>query len=257
MRLAPVALYHRLRRAPVLGSSLLWLLERVLRGRATVTAPVLAGPLAGLRLELDPRVQADALLGRYEKILLEASLEALSPGDLAFDVGAHLGHVGLVLAQAVSPGGRVIMFEPDDGGRAGLERNLTRAASIHSARVEVVGAAVGARAGSAPFAPGSHTTRGRLDSSGAETVEVTTLDAATRRYGVPRLVKLDVEGGEVEALEGASNLLSRTTTTFAIEAHGDDRAAACRDLLCRAGYAVTRQREPGRAESYLVARPPS
>ncbi len=254
LRLVPVGLYHRLRRVPVVGPAWLWLLERALRGRPTITAPVVAGPLAGLWLELDPRVQADALFGRYESGLVAAAAAELRPGDRVFDVGAHLGHVGLLLARAVSPGGQVVFFEPEEAARLGLERNLRRAAAAHSARVDVVAAAVGREPGRAGFSAGTHTTRGHLDDAAGDTVPVTTLDDAARRFGVPRVVKLDIEGAEADALAGGRGLLERGESVFVVEAHGSGNAQACRALLTGAGYEVQETRQPGRAETYLVGR---
>ena len=51
-------------------------------------------------------------------------------------------------------------------------------------------------------------------------VTVTTLDRAMERFGRPDFIKLDIEGTEVEALEGAGRVLSEARPTMLIELHG-------------------------------------
>jgi FkbM family methyltransferase len=257
LRITPPGLYHRVRRTPVLGRLTLWLLDRSLGGRQTLVSEVLSGPLESAIFELDPRVQADLLLGRYERSVLEAIVSALQRGDTAFDVGSHLGYFALVMALTVGEGGRVVCFEPDPAAIAGLHRNVERNSERIRASIEIEAVAVGAQMGLARFAPGAQTTRGRISDEGDLNVQLTTLDETVQWYGRPRLVKIDVEGGEVEVLRGAQGLLAEKMTTFVIEAHSDTLAVQASGLLETAGYGVERHREPGRAEIYLVARPGS
>jgi hypothetical protein len=48
------------------------------------------------------------------------------------------------------------------------------------------------------------------------TVQVTTMNALAEQFGVPELVKMDVEGSELDALRGGDALLGRTEL-FVIE----------------------------------------
>lgn len=257
LRITPPGLYHRVRRTPVVGRVMLWVLDRALSGRQTLVAEVFAGPLKSVIFELDPRVQADLVLGRYERSVLETIATVLRPGDTAFDVGSHLGYFALVMAVTVGEEGRVVCFEPDPAALAGFHRNVERNSGPIAAPIEIEAVAVGAQMGLARFAPGVHTTRGQLSDSGRLDVQLTTLDETIQWYGRPRLVKVDVEGGEVDVLQGAEGLLGERVTTFVIEAHSDDLAAQATAMLERHAYTVERYREPGRAEIYLVATPGS
>lgn len=134
----------------------------------------------------------------------------LRPGDLAFDIGAHVGNRTRAMLTA---GARVVALEPQPLLRAFLERDLPPG-------VTLVGAAAGARTGTALLAiPRLHPTVaslapgfaermaatkgfGHVRWDAAETVEVTTLDALIAAHGRPRFVKIDVEGFEDAVLAG-------------------------------------------------------
>src|SRR5439155_8139011 len=51
-------------------------------------------------------------------------------------------------------------------------------------------------------------------------VAITTLDQEIREVGVPSFVKMDIEGGEFEALSGANNLLDRHRPLIVSELNG-------------------------------------
>lgn len=136
------------------------------------------------------------------------------PGDLAFDIGAHVGDRTLVLARM---GARVVSLEPQPGPLRilrllhGQRRNVTIvpvAAGAASARIELqvsrrhptVSSASGAFLehvnGAASFAGVAWPDRVE--------VEATTLDVLIGAHGVPAFVKIDVEGFEAEVLAGLS-----------------------------------------------------
>lgn len=250
-----VGLYHRLRRTPLLGRLMLRLIERRTRGADWVVAHVRAGPLRGMLLHIDPRVQADVILGAYERKLSRHAREVLRDGDLAFDVGAHLGYFSILMATAVGASGRIVSFEADPGLHEALEENVRRNRALIPSDIRIVEQAIGSRIGTTSFATGSHSTRGRLSDGGDLEVEVTTLDAAVEQFGTPRFVKVDVEGSEVDVLTAAPRLLAARGTSFGIEIHSEERGEACRRLLEAQGYRCRIIREAGRAETYLLADP--
>ena len=137
---------------------------------------------------------------------------ALRPGDGVVDVGANVGVYTAVAAHLVGPEGRVLALEPLPFARQALlelvHRNGLR-------QVCVLPVAAGAGPGSMLL----HVTAGAsgLTSAyprgGASTrveVERTTLDAVVDRSGgaPPRLLKIDVEGFELDVMKGAARLLS-------------------------------------------------
>lgn len=254
---AAAAVYHRIRRTPLLGPLMLRGIERRTGGKRWMEARVRAGPLHGMTLAIDPRVQADVLVGAYERRLSRHVGGILRAGDVAFDVGSHLGYFGILMANAVGRDGRVVCFEPDPALHETLEQNVERNRALIPADVSVARLAIGGRRGKTAFETGGHSTRGRLSDSGDVEVDVVTLDDAVDRFGTPRFVKVDVEGGEVEVLAGAAALLRAGTTSFGIEIHSDELGDSCRRFLEAQGYGCRVVKEAGRAETHLLADPPA
>jgi uncharacterized protein (UPF0276 family) len=89
---------------------------------------------------------------------------------------------------------------------------------------------------------------GRLEAGGADgsgfesaiDVEVVSLDDLIHGQGYPRpdVVKIDLEGGEVEALRGMKRILTEVRPVLLIETHGPSEARAVWDLLTAAGYSL-------------------
>ena len=252
---AVAALYHRTRRTPFVGPLMLRAIEARTKGARWTEARVRSGPLRGMRLDIDMRVQADVVVGAYERRLSGHVAGILRPGDLAFDVGSHLGYFGILMATVVGDAGKVVCFEPDPGLHDALESNVSRNRALIPAEVSVARLAVGATRGKTSFEAGGHSTRGRLSDSGGVEVEVITLDDAVERFGTPRFVKVDVEGHEAEVLTGAPRLVASKEAAFGVEIHSDELGHTCRVLLEDAGYECKFVTEAGRAETYLLAEP--
>ncbi|MFV1857877.1 MAG: FkbM family methyltransferase, partial [Anaerolineales bacterium] len=210
-----------------------------------------AGPLAGMRLQLDLRTEKDLWLGTYEPALLEAIDHFAGPDLVVYDVGANIGYVSLALAKAVGQAGRIVAFEPLPANLIRLRANL--ALNPEGDQVQVVGAAVGARTTQEPFVVHKSGGMGKLQAAkgrqaeyeGSIMVEVIALDEwiAEGMEQPPGLIKIDVEGGEAAVLEGMSGTLKNDRPTLLIELHGPDAAGAAQKILASAGYALHAMRE--------------
>lgn len=207
-------------------------------------------------IELDPRVEADSILGAYERRIQEAMCAELRDGDKVFDVGAHFGYVALVMASCVGSSGHVVCFEPDPVAYRTLCSNVELNAASVKASITKLPVAVSATAGLATFSRGVHSTRGKLSEAGDVEVEVVTLDHALERFGLPRLVKVDVEGAEVDVLKGSDELLRTRATVFVVETHSKALNDTCTQIFDSYGYESEQLHELGRAETHVVARPP-
>jgi FkbM family methyltransferase len=132
----------------------------------------------------------------------------LRPGQMAIDVGANVGMHTLVMSRLVGASGEVISYEPSKTIFKRLERNI----KINSARnVTPLNMAVGARKGYVGFADLSHETniaKSHIDSSSKQKVMMTTLDSQHDRSKRIGLIKIDVEGGELDVLRGARKILA-------------------------------------------------
>lgn len=132
------------------------------------------------------------------------------PGDVVFDVGANLGAYTMLFAQWVGATGRVVAFEPAPAPYAGLSRLLE--ANALSARVTLINAAVSASEGFGTFLGDGVDGASRLvraPRAGTLDVPTVTIDAVCRREGVmPRLLKIDAEGAELDVLRGARDTIA-------------------------------------------------
>jgi FkbM family methyltransferase len=180
--------------------------------------------------------------GSFEPAELAAALACVRPGDTAIDVGANIGLLTVPLALAVASAGLVVAIEPLPTNvrrlRANLARNGLDAVRIVEAAVgEADGRATLHTAGDPAF--GSlreivkHRTSGDLD------VELRSLDSLWAELGRPAvaLVKIDVEGAELEVLDGAGELLATARPVLLVEADPGAAADAVRAKLDVAGYA--------------------
>lgn len=168
----------------------------------------------------------------------------IRPGDLCFDIGAHVGSRLRVWARM---GARVIAVEPHPMSMRFLRKVYGRARDV-----ELVEAAVGAREGeqemlicdreptistlSPEWATRLHRERRtfahvRWDRS--VRVPVTTLDALIGRFGLPAFCKIDVEGYDLEVLNGLSQPLPALSFEYVPPAL--DLALACFDRLRQLG----------------------
>ena len=216
-----------------------------------VPVKIAAGPLAGIRLELDLRTEKDLWLGTYEPALLEAIEHFVRPDLTVYDVGANIGYVSLALAKAVGPLGQVVAFEPLPGNLVRLRANMDL--NPEGSRVQVVGAAVGARAAEAAFMVHKSGYMGKLQAAkgrqaeyeGSIPVEVIALDEwiEDHRQAPPGLIKIDVEGGEAAVLEGLTATLHSHPPTILIELHGPEATSEVQNILASAGYALHAARD--------------
>ena len=148
-------------------------------------------------------------------------------GDVVLDCGAYCGESTYLFSKLVGSSGRVVAFEPDEDNFAALTANIKR----HSL-TNVVPLQVGvwshkstlsfANEGNLGACLGAVGARG--DEHLSTQVEVMTLGEACRDLGVSHInyIKMDIEGAEIEAIEGAIELLERTPVHLAIANHWRD-----------------------------------
>ncbi len=183
----------------------------------------------------------------YSGEVIATVMAELDPGDCFVDIGANIGFVTLAGSRIVGPRGKVFAVEPNPILVARLRRML---AHNQISNVMVL-----------PFAAGDRTVNIGLSQDAHHGNNHIVTDTATAPTIVPMrslddmvhgelpafrktLVKLDVEGAEIMALRGMSNLIQRLGVTFLIEV-SDERlrqnggsAEGLLNMMHASGYAA-------------------
>jgi len=181
-----------------------------------------------------------------------------------YDIGANVG-LAAAYFRARWPDAVIVGFEPAENEFAVAERNYAR---LGAARLFQV--AVGSEDGEVAFeihserSGGQHiaaASTGKTSSSeeGWEQIQVRMrrLDAMIERCELPRpdLIKIDVEGHEVEVLEGLGKYLGVARGVL-LETHSLELHENCRNRLLTAGFDVEDALERNDEARVLVARKP-
>lgn len=216
-----------------------WL--RPLLPRAIRPQRILSGPLRGAWLVTSWHNYSAGLTGRTERALLDWFERHVQPGETWLDVGANYGYTAFALARRVGPHGRVFTFEPVvataghmDRGRElnGLTQitvvplGLGRPETLEIRRLPL--------------------TRGMADSTlPPRRRPLVTVPVARFDWVWPLLhranpaihgIKIDVQGMELEVLEGMRDALRQWRPQLVVELHAGVDRARILSLLRELGY---------------------
>lgn len=200
----------------------------------------------GTRLRLDAASLSPSgaqsypvLIGTHETQVQEALIRSVGPGGVVWDIGANIGYMSLIAARIVGAQGTVVALEPDPDCAAAIRRHaeLNEMPNLH-----VVEAAAAARNETGELIVVADPLWSRLASVGEH-------DLATRRIDVrlialddleaptPDVIKIDVEGSELDVLAGMPRLLREARPVVICEMHGKNEAFC--DAMEAAEYTVS------------------
>lgn len=170
--------------------------------------------------------------GEFLECVLENIYEAfLMPGDVTIDGGANRGRHTLPMASCVGENGQVIAFEAIPDLAAGLQQN---AAGLP---VTVINKALASQPGRVEFFHcvdrdwrSGIQARKFIQSMKTVKIEIDSvdLDSFVNRARRVAFIKLDLEGGEFDALRGAKSLIERDHPLIVAE-HGGVEGASLYD----------------------------
>jgi FkbM family methyltransferase len=171
-------------------------------------------------------------------------------GDVVVEVGGHIGYISLYFAKLVGPNGHVFVFEPGINNLPYTVKNLQNIANV-----SVIQKAVSDHAGRLPFyiedLSGQNNSLlkdfwvfdGVAESASIngqyrqDYVDVVTLDEMTSERGIaPTFIKIDVEGAELNVLQGARETIRRYKPTLMLEVNLGHQAIY--DLVRENGYHI-------------------
>lgn len=174
--------------------------------------------LGTIELEVDPswrRYNEMASGNMYEPILQQEIINNLSGDDVFYNVGSRWGIFSLIAHKCGVDSKKIHNFEANNKNYDILLRNIPD--SMKSTRAFV---------------------------GNNQTNEHITLDNYAENYQYPTVMKIDIEGGELNALLGAENILKRSSPELFVEVHPEYISDLGKsqeelvDLLKKSGYAI-------------------
>jgi FkbM family methyltransferase len=228
---------------------------------------IVRGKRHGFQMKLDRSDWAQCstwFLGRYYELGVQRTLDQLlRKGDTMVDIGANIGMIALHARSLVGETGRVICFEPNPECADAIEEHMAMNAI---GNVSVRRCALAA-------ANGSLTLSLTSDHTGTATLArvpgaVRSIQVAVRvgdeelERVIPRVIKIDVEGFELQVLQGLRKTLARHKPFLITELVDEHLAGAgtsadeVHDFLSEFGYTpygIATERSPMRHD--VVLRP--
>jgi FkbM family methyltransferase len=190
-------------------------------------------------LKSSPEYQAIAT-GEYESFLIDYIKDAKfnKKNSVIWDLGAHVGYISLVLGSLFKDNGKIVSFEPNINNVDNFKTNLQLNPTLTNIKLEyyAVGRTVGELNFTLSRSKNNPTTMGGFISSalppleeeaykkmGFYTTKVMgiTIDEYIKRNPAlqPDLLKIDVEGAELEVLHGGIEYLNQYKPILVIEVH--------------------------------------
>ena len=215
---------------------------RSLFPRSLARHRILGGPLRGSMIVTSWHDYPAAILGRTEQALLEWFANNVGKGETWLDIGAHYGYTTIALCKLVGAAGHVYAFEPmlNTAGCVSRTRSLN-----DLPQMTVVPIALGNRADLAMDSLLS--VRGMIDSTLKETKAfketftgfTTGLVMAKNlgaRFADSTVIKIDVQGMEIEVLEGMAAVVKRYRPKLLVELHTGVSRPQFLDVITSLGY---------------------
>lgn len=155
---------------------------------------------------------------RIETFLLDGysygDLASVCPGDTVYDIGAYTGCTALYFSKRAGPNGKIYAFEPEPQNFKLLKSNIQDAALKN---VEARNLAATAENGHIFITPDcKYWARATGEGKGVKISSVCLDEFIMAEGGKADFIKMDIEGGELEALKGLKRTLAELRPKLAI-----------------------------------------
>ncbi len=189
-----------------------------------------------------------------ERSVVKDLLKNLDSDDIFYDIGANVGTYTCFAAAELGPG-RTVAFEPEPENVDALQKNL----EINGLGAEIVQVALSNTNGTVDLAlTGNEAGEGEhsiVTDDNGQTIEVETIrgDLVIKKRGLPKptVIKIDVEGAELEVLRGLSSTIQESCRYIYCEIHDDkldgfdQTRSDVESLLTDLGFQIRRIDERG------------
>jgi FkbM family methyltransferase len=202
----------------------------------STVVPILQGPLRGKKWIVGSSTNG-CWFGSLEYDKQQRFKAIVASGNVVYDLGANVGFYTLLASVLVGKSGHVYAFEPLARNIAYLRRHL---AMNNIENCTVVEAAVAASEGYSRFDPSPAHTTAHLAETGQEIVRTLNLDPLVSRGEIlpPDVVKIDIEGSELQALEGFQQTITKYRPTIFLATHGAELHKACLEFFIKCDYGL-------------------
>lgn len=196
--------------------------------------PILQGKLRGKKWIVGSG-QHGAWLGSYEYEKQLLFQQIVQEGNVVYDLGANSGFYTVLASALVGNLGKVVSFEPHPRNLVFLREHL-RLNLVQN--VTVIDAAVSDRSGFIQFSGDGFI--GHISEQGELRVKTVSLDELidTNQIPPPDFIKIDIEGAEMLALQGAKSMLNKLHPTILLATHGSEVHKDCCQFLNALGYSL-------------------
>ena len=165
---------------------------------------------------VDLHHQLRQYFGMYEYQLSKYFRELISKGDKCYDVGGQGGYDAIMFGNLAKSD--ILVFECLDEAIEELDEII----SFNNYNISVIKGFV----------------------SDVDEGENITLDKIAEEHFYPDFIKIDIEGGEFNALMGSLKIIETKKPKMIIEVHGKDIEEQCIDLLKKSGYKIQIVNQP-------------
>ncbi len=159
----------------------------------------------------------------WEPDLLRACFEHIKDDEVIFDIGTWIGAYTVLLSRFVTPKGRVIGFEPDP---VAFRQAIINLQLNQCDNATILPLAISNKCGNVDIYASRNLGESTSSTSSRPGLGVrsaaccATLDGIIAALGkTPTTVKIDVEGGESEVIDGATSWLQKRNVKAFVEVH--------------------------------------
>lgn len=179
----------------------------------------------GFFIRIDPSIDNGVELslhqtGTYEKGILSFLQATLKKGDCFVDVGANIGVMSIFASQQVEIEGKILAYEAHPKTVELLKENIQL---NQLANIQVYQYALGSTESSTKIYDNWQINRGgaslivKNEQSVSYDIKVHCLDSVFPENTIPKVIKIDVEGFELEVIKGACSIIQKFHPILIIE----------------------------------------